>query len=123
MLVVILEAAPPWKLTWLEAIFSVLTGWCACSGGGWDMGVCSGLWWDVGACWSFGSCGVRGGLPAAPGLLTFGPAWAGAGRGLSLGLWVKAWGFSWLCSRSFGSFLVRGGVEGKADEEEEGWLI
>lgn len=79
-------------LTWLEAVFSVLTGWCACSGGGWDMGVCRGLWWDVGACWSFGSCGVTRGLTGTPGVVTFGPAWAGAVTGLSLGLWVKAWG-------------------------------
>lgn len=87
------------------------------------MGVCRGLWWDVGACWSFGSCGVNRGLVTVPGLVIFAPTCAGAVRGLSLGLWVKAWGLGWLCSRSFGSFLVRGGVEGKAVEEEEGWLI
>lgn len=87
------------------------------------MGVCRGLWWDVGACWSFGSCGVTRGLVGVPGVVTFGPAWAGAVTGLSLGLWVKAWGLGRLCSRSFGSFLVRRGVEGKAAEEEEGWLI
>ena len=88
------------------------------------MDVCMGLWWEVGACWSLGSCGVNRCLVGVPGVATFAPAWAGAGRGLSLEIWVKVWGLGWLCSRSLGSFLVRGGVEGKmAEEEEEGWPI
>lgn len=75
------------------------------------MGVCRGLWWDVGACWSFGSCGVSGGLAGAD----------GAG-GLSLG--VGAVGLGGFCSRSFGSFFTRGRVAAEEEEdEEEGWLI
>lgn len=87
------------------------------------MGVCSGLWWDVGACWSLGSCGVRG-LVGVPGLVTFDPACAGAVTGLSLEDWVRTCGLGGLCTCSFGSFLMGGGVEGKVEEEEEdGWLI
>lgn len=110
-------------LTWLDAVFSVLTGWCACRGGGWDMGVCRGRWWDVGACWSLGSCGVTKCFVGVPGEVTFGPAWTSAAGGLSLALWVKVWGLAWLCSRSLGSFLARGGVDGKLVEDEAGWLI
>lgn len=77
---------------WLEGVFSVLTGWCACSGGGWDIEVCRGLWWDVGACWSLGSCGVTRGLVGVPGVESFTTVWAGTVRVLSLGLWVKVWG-------------------------------
>lgn len=65
------DSAEPKALTWLDAAFSVLTGWCACSGGGWDMGECSGLWWEVGACWSFGSCGVTVVLVGGLGVVAF----------------------------------------------------
>lgn len=89
------------------------------------MGVCRGRWWDVGACWSLGSCGVSGGFEGAPGSATFGPVWPAAGRGRSLRICVTVWGLGWFCSRSFGSFFVRGGVAGRdaEEEEEEGWLI
>lgn len=116
------------QVTWLHGVFSVLTGWWACSGGGWDMAVCSGLWWDVGACWSLGSCGVSRGLVAVAvavaGLQDFAPGGAGAAAaagGLSLGLRTGTGGLGWLCSRSLGGFLVSGGVEGRTDEDEEGW--
>lgn len=112
------------ELTWLEAALSVLTGWWACSGGGWDMAVCRGRWCDVGACWSLGSCGVSCGLDGAPVSATFDPVWVDPGGGRSLGLCGTVWGLGWLwlCSRSFGSFFVRGGVVGREVEEEEGWL-
>lgn len=70
----------------------MLTGWCACSGGGWDIEVCRGRWWDVGACWSFGSCGVNMGLVGVLGVVALAPAGVGALTGLSLGLWVNVWG-------------------------------
>lgn len=87
------------------------------------MGVCRGRWCEVGACWSFGSCGVSCGFEGAPVTATFGPVWVVPGRGRSLGICVTVWGLGWFCSRSFGSFFVRGGVTGREAEEEEGWLI
>lgn len=88
------------------------------------MGACRGRWWDVGACWSFGSCGVSWGFEGAPGTATLVPGWVLPDEGRSLGTCGSVWGFGWLCSRSFGSFFVSGGVAGRdgEEEEEEGWL-